>query len=252
MGRGYIIRCSEVPDTSVLIRQTEPGRCNDIHTLRTGHHGVQSVITARTADRMPAQADLAVRSQGSIFRLLIIRDRSLGLFRNISQTLVLHISDHGIRCLHLAPGLHLLQNLQGISLRCLREDRALHTAPQTHRRILFQLCHLSGPPFGVDLHMSVITIIGIICEQLHIIRRHIYGIPFHETDHISGILCAFCCRIGSLAESRTDHFCRIGVQQQFFRHIRIKHFVHIFMDSCQIKIAYVISDQCLFFYHFVL
>ncbi len=252
VGPLHIPAVREGAEAPLIVVQAEPRGRDHIDALPLRHHGVQRLVPGLSADGVEAEAHLPRQGQRGVFRRHIVRDRHLHLCGLIVQALVLHIADQGVGGLHLAPGLHPVQQLYLLPLLQLPQDRAFDAAQGTHLGILHHLQHLLLPPLGVHLDMPVEPLVGKVREQPHVLRRHIDLLPLQETGGVlRGVAAAFV-RVFPGPERSGHSVLRGGVQELLFRRVHIKAFIQIFLHGIYVKIYRVLPKQRLLLHHPVL
>ena len=225
MCTGYVCRICKGTEIPLVIRKTEPGRRDHIHPFPLCHHAIQGAVTGRASNSMPAQAHFPIHKPGSIRWCHIVCHRCLHFRGQIPQTFVLHIADHRVRCLHLAPGIHLLQDLHCLSLVQIPQNGTFDTTLDTDLGLLRHFHGLPDPPLGIHLYISVIGHICIICEQLHVIRCHIQSLSFQETHCICPFMGTLPVPVARLAKLGCGGIIRLSIQQLLLIQIHIEAFI---------------------------
>ena len=135
MGFPYVIRTGKIFIGSVVIRQSKPGRGNDIDPLCTGCQSVKLFIAGYILHIMPGQTDRFVTLNTGILRFFLCRLNLYRLFLILIQILHKHISDEAVLCTDLSPFAVFRDHLNPAARLNLRQNSTLKAAQHTNLSI---------------------------------------------------------------------------------------------------------------------
>ena len=221
-------------DIPLVVTQEKPGGRDRGEPLRVRDHFQHIAVRVRICHLVPGHINGIVFRNIRVLRLLIIRGQSLLAPR--SQEFIADVADKAVGCPDLRPIAHILvlrQDVKGLSLRHIRQNRALDAGPVADLGVALHLRRIHSAKLRRDIDPVHLVRHNLVLKPgifLDIRQRHIGRIPVHLHRRVALREALAARRIGLASHRGSDHLRRCRVQQQILRLIPVETVVQIIIQ----------------------